>query len=175
MHAGEPAPAFDLPGADGRNHSLDEFADAQLLVVAFWCNHCPYVQAWEGRIIELARTYQPRSVAFALINANDDQQYPDDSLPRMVERAKAKGYPFVYLRDESQEVARAYGALVTPHIFLFGPDRRLLYQGRIDDNHEHPEAVRHRFLANAIDTALTGRPVAQPELSVLGCSVKWRD
>ncbi|MCI4369451.1 MAG: thioredoxin family protein [Thermoplasmata archaeon] len=174
LHTGDLAPGFDLPGVDGKHHSLSEFAGSKLLVVTFWCNHCPYVQAWEGRTIELARRYATRSVQFVLISSNDVRSYPSDGFPAMVERARDKGYPFPYLWDESQAVARSYGALVTPHPMLFDRERRLVFQGRIDDNHEHPEAVRHQYLAQAIDRALAGKPMEKSELPVLGCSVKWR-
>ena len=174
LHAGDPAPPFSLPGVDGKKWSLPDFKDSSFLVVTFWCNHCPYVQAWEGRTIALQKEFAPKGVRFVLINANDDQSYPEDRFERMVARAKEKGYPFPYLRDESQGVARAYGALVTPHFMLFGPDRKLLFQGRIDDNYSEPDRVKRRFLRDALEAATTGRPIPEPELPVLGCSVKWR-
>jgi peroxiredoxin len=174
LHPGDAAPDFALPGVDGATHRLSEFAGRPFLVTTFWCNHCPYVQAWEGRMIDLAQRYGPRGVAFLLINSNDDRAYPEDSFESMARRAKEKGYPFPYLRDESQEVARAYGALVTPHPMLFDAQRRLLFQGRIDDNHERPDRVSHRYLETALEQALSGRPVRPTELPVLGCSVKWR-
>ena len=174
LHPGDPAPEFSLPGTDGRTHSLEEFRSAPYLLVVFWCNHCPYVQAWERRMIEFGRAYSPKGVQVVLINANDARQFPEDRFDRMVSRAEEKGYPFPYLRDESQDVARSYGALVTPHPMLFGPDRRLIFQGRIDDNHEDPGRVRQSFLTEAIDAALSGRPIPRKELAVLGCSVKWR-
>ncbi len=173
LPTGSKAPEFSLPGTDGRTWALRDFESQKLLVVMFWCNHCPYVLKWEDRAIELARRYGPKGVAFAAINANDATGYPDDSFDRMVERAKAKGYPFPYLRDESQDVARRYGALVTPHPMLFDRERKLLYQGRIDDNPDRPDAVRHRYLEEALDAALAGRRVDPPTRSVLGCSVKW--
>lgn len=174
LHPGATAPAFSLPGVDGRTHALADFAGSKFLLVVFWCNHCPYVQAWEGRMIALGARYAPQGVATVLINANDDRAYPDDRMERMVARARDKQYPFPYLRDESQEVARAYGALVTPHPMLFGPDRRLIFQGRIDDRHDDPAAVTHRYLEDALDAAIAGRTPARTELPVLGCSVKWR-
>lgn len=125
-------------------------------------------------MIELGRHYGPRGVGIALINANDARAYPADDFGPMRERAQERAYPFPYLRDESQEVARAYGALVTPHPLLFDRQRRLLFQGRIDDRHDAPAEVKHRYLANALDQALAGGPVAPAELPVLGCSVKWR-
>ena len=175
LHPGDPAPDFSLPGVDGATHTLHEFDEKRFLLVVFWCNHCPYVQAWESRMIDLGRRFGPKGVGVVLINANDDKSYPDDRLERMVERSRGKGYPFPYLRDDSQETAHAYGALVTPHPMLFGPDRRLLFQGRIDDQHDRPEAVRHRYLEEALEAAVAGRPITQPELPVLGCSVKWRN
>jgi len=174
LHSGDAAPPFSLPGVDGRMRSLSDFKDSPFLVVTFWCNHCPYVQAWEGRTIALQKEFASKGVRFVLINSNDDQSYPDDRFDRMVARAKEKGYPFPYLRDATQDVAHAYGALVTPHPMLFGPDRRLLFQGRIDDNHSAPDRVKHRFLREALEAATAGRPIPEAELPVLGCSVKWR-
>ena len=174
LHSGALAPSFALPDTNGREVTSEQFADRRFLLVVFWCNHCPYVQAWEGRMIDIGRRYAPLGVQVVLINSNDEEAYPDDRMERMVERAREKQYPFPYLRDGSQQVARAYGALVTPHAMLFGPDRRLLFQGRIDDNHAEPSRVRHHYLTDALDAAIAGRPIPQPELSVLGCSVKWR-
>src|SRR5579871_5227792 len=105
LHPGDAAPPFSLPGVDGRTYTLDDFRDAPVLVVTFWCNHCPYVQAWEGRLIDLARRMASRGVRFVLINANDDHAYPDDSFERMAARSREFGYPFPYLRDASQAVA----------------------------------------------------------------------
>jgi peroxiredoxin len=174
LHPGDAAPPFSLPGVDGRTYSLADFSDAPALAVVFWCNHCPYVQAWEGRTIDLAKRYASKGVRFVLINSNDDRAYPDDRFDRMVERAKEKGYPFPYLRDATQEVARRYGARVTPHPLLFGPDRRLRYQGRIDDQYDRPDAVKKRYLERAIDAVLAEKSVTPSERPVLGCSVKWR-
>ncbi len=174
LHVGDPAPSWDLPGVDGRRYSLDGVSASPFLVVTFWCNHCPYVVAWEGRMIDLARRFQPRGVRFVAINSNDPQAYPGDRFEAMQARARERDYPFPYLWDETQDVARAYGALVTPHPFLFGPDRRLLFQGRIDDRHDNPSEVRHRYLADALEAALAGRPISEPEVSVLGCSIKWK-
>ena len=174
LHPGDSAPDFALPGVDGKTWRLADFREAKLLVVTFWCNHCPYVQAWESRAIALAKHHDPKDVRFAMINANDAKTHPDDGFDRMVSRAREKGYPFPYLRDEAQSVAHAYGGLVTPHPMLFGSERKLLYQGRIDDNVDDPAAVHHRYLADAIDAALAGRPIVPAERPVLGCSVKWK-
>ena len=174
LHPGDPAPDFGLPGVDGATHRLSDWSEKPLLVVAFWCNHCPYVQAWESRMVDLGRKFGPKGVQFVLINPNDAQAYPEDRFEAMQRRAREKGYPFPYLRDESQEVARSFGALVTPHPMLFGRDRRLLFQGRIDDDHQHPEKVHHRYLERAIEQALAGEAVVPAELPVAGCTVKWR-
>lgn len=174
LHVGDPAPDFQLPGVDGKTYHLADFADRKLMLVVFWCNHCPYVQAWEGRMIEIGRRYQPQGVGIVLINPNDARAYPEDRLESMVRRAAEKRYPFPYLQDESQDVARAYGALVTPHPILFGPDRKLLFQGRIDNDHQHPERVTEHYLARALDQALAGKTVSPAELPVAGCTVKWK-
>lgn len=173
LHPGDPAPDFELPDVDGKLHRLADLSQ-ELLLVVFWCNHCPYVQAWEPRMIDLGRRFGPRGVDIVLINANDARAYPADSVEAMRSRSKEKGYPFPYLRDESQEVARAYGALVTPHPMLFDRDHRLLFQGEIDDSHDHPEQVQHRYLEQALEQALAKRAVAPAELPVRGCTVKWR-
>ncbi|MCI4342471.1 MAG: thioredoxin family protein [Thermoplasmata archaeon] len=174
LHPGDPAPPFSLPGVDGKSWSLDSFSGSRLLLVIFSCNHCPYVRAWEDRIMAIGREYAPRGVSTVLINANETEHYPEDGFEAMAARARLKHYPFPYLRDDSQEVAHAYGALVTPHPMVFGPDRRLLFQGRVDDNHDHPEFVQHKYLREALDEALAGQPIRRSEVAVLGCSVKWR-
>lgn len=175
LHAGEPAPPFSLPGVDGKTWSLHDFASKPYLLVVFSCNHCPYVQAWEGRLIAIGKEYGPKGVGVVLINSNETVHYPQDGFEQMAKRAKEKGYPFPYLRDDTQEVARAYGALVTPHPMLFGPDRRLLFQGRIDDNVDRPDLVKERYLKAALDAALAHRPIPRAELPVVGCSVKWKE
>jgi peroxiredoxin len=174
LRPGDAAPKFALPGTDGRTWTLADFADRELLLVVFWCNHCPYVLAWEGRAIDLGKRYGPRGVGVALINSNDATAYPTDGFEAMVARAREKQYPFPYLRDETQEVAHAYGALVTPHPMLFDRERRLLFQGRIDDSHDHPERVKDRYLERALEQALAGRSVDPSTLPVVGCTVKWR-
>jgi hypothetical protein len=174
LHPGDPAPDFALPGVDGKTYRLQDFADRKLLLVVFWCNHCPYVQAWEGRMIDIGRRYLPQGVGIVLINSNDARAYPEDRLESMVQRAADNKYPFPYLQDESQAVARAYGALVTPHPMLFGPDRKLLFQGRIDNDHQHPERASEHYLTRAIEQALAAKTVDPSEVSVAGCTVKWK-
>lgn len=172
LRLGSRAPDFALPGVDGKTHRLADF-DARVLVVAFWCNHCPYVQAYEDRVIEYARAAAARDVAVVAISSNEVENYPEDDFPYMVERAQSKGYPFPYLRDEDQSVARAFGAQCTPHFLVFDAERRLRYQGRFDDSKDRPQAVTRRFLPDAVDDLLAGREVSTPETWAIGCSIKW--
>ncbi|MBI4346015.1 MAG: thioredoxin family protein [Elusimicrobia bacterium] len=165
---------FKLPGVDGKTYSLDSFKDARAVVVVFSCNHCPYVQAYEGRLIELQRDYQAKGVRLVAINSNDAVNYPEDSFDEMKRRAERLGFNFPYLRDESQEAARAYGATHTPHLFVFGPDRRLAYTGKLDDNWQEPSNVGRRYLREALDDLLAGRPVREPETHAIGCTIKWK-
>lgn len=167
------APAFDLPGVDGRNHSLDDYADAPVLVLVQSCNHCPYVLAWEGRINALAREYADRGVRIVAINSNDADAYPADSFDAMVEHAQEAGYVFDYLCDQTQEVARALGAERTPEAFVFNPDRRLVYHGAVDDNRDEEDVETH-YLRDALDAALAGRAPLVSETPAVGCTVKWR-
>ncbi len=125
-------------------------------------------------MLDLGRRYGAKGVGFALVNANDASAYPTDGFEAMVARAHDKQYPIPYLRDETQQTAHAYGALVTPHPMLFDQERRLLFQGRIDDSHDHPERVRARYLERALEQALAGEPVRPSALPVAGCTVKWR-
>lgn len=170
---GSKAPDFSLPGVDGKTHSLGSFKDKPILVVAFWCNHCPYVQAWEDRTIATQKDYAPRGVQFVMINANETTNYPEDDFPHMVERAKMKGYNFPYLRDESQEVAEAYGAVCTPDFFVFDADRRLRYRGKLDDSKD-PRRVARTHLREALDALLAGKEPPTTFVPPMGCSIKWK-
>ncbi len=174
LKIGSPAPDFNLPAVDGNNYSLSSFKDSKALVVIFSCNHCPYVQAYEERIIKLQKDYKDKSVTVVAINANDITNYPDDSFDHMVDRAKKKGFNFPYLRDEEQTAATAYGAIHTPEIFLFNKERRLVYTGKIDDNWQEPEKVRNQYLKNAIDELLKGKEISVPETYSIGCTIKWK-
>lgn len=174
MPLGTSAPPFSLLNVDGETLDLASFADAELLVVVFTCNHCPYAVASEDRMIELQRDYADRGVQLVAINPNDDVNYPDDSFEKMKVRAADKGFNFPYLRDDTQEVARAYDAACTPDIFVFDRDRKLLYNGRIDDNWQHPEAVTRRDLRAVLDAALAGSTVDFEHVPSRGCSIKWK-
>jgi peroxiredoxin len=174
MHVGTPAPDFSLAGVDGRTWSLASFAEAAVLVVVFTCNHCPYAIANEDRLVDLATRYAGRGVAFVAINPNDADAYPEDSFDAMRVRADERGFPFPYLRDETQEVARAYDAACTPDIFVFDADRRLVYNGRVDDNWQDPSRVVRHDLATAIEDALAGRALTFAPVAAMGCSIKWK-
>jgi peroxiredoxin len=165
---------FALRATDGTIVTPEQFAGAAVLGVIFWCNHCPYVKAWEDRIIALQRAYADRGVQFVLINSNDPIAYPDDSFEAMQRRAREKQYPFPYLVDETQEVARRYGATRTPEVFLFDRNRELRYHGAPDDNVEDPAAVRAHYLRDAIDALLAGRDPEPTETPPRGCTIKWR-
>ena len=173
LDLGAAAPDFDLPGVDGIRTSLASFADARLLIVVFSCNHCPYVIGSEDRMNALYAEYAPKGVAMVAINANETENHPTDSFEHMVRRAREKGFEFSYLRDESQEVALAYGALRTPHYYLFDADRRLRYTGRMDDNPRTPGAETTHELADALDALLDGRDPPTPATNPIGCNIKW--
>jgi peroxiredoxin len=175
LELGSPAPSFSLPGTDGKSHSLESFKDAKALCVVFSCNHCPYVQAYEGRFKALQADFGPRGFQLVAINSNDADNYPEDGFDAMVLRSKEQGFNFPYLRDEDQSVAKAFGAVRTPHVFLFDAERKLAYLGRIDDSWDKPEKVTRRELAEAIEDILAGRPVKVAETFAVGCTVKWKD
>jgi peroxiredoxin len=165
------APTFDLPGVDGRQHSLGDYEDRPALAVVWSCNHCPYVQAWEGRMIALQREFGDRGFGLVAISSNDADAYPEDSFDAMQARAEELGFNFDYLYDEDQSVLNAYGAERTPEVFLFDGERRLVYHGAIDDSREEDE-VSERYLRDAIEAVLAGEPPSVDETPAVGCTVK---
>ena len=173
IDVGAAAPAYDLPGTDGSAHAFDELAVGQAAIVVFTCNHCPYAQAWEGRLIAVANDYADRGVGVHAISSNDPEQYPADGFDEMAERAQAQGYTFPYLFDESQEVARAYGAERTPEVFVFDTDRRLRYHGAIDDDTDEAAVTAHH-LRDALDAILAGGTPAVALTPPAGCTIKWK-
>lgn len=175
LKIGDPAPPFELPGVDGKTYKLEDFADDDVLGVIFMCVHCPYVQAYEDRIMAVQADYASKGVQFVGINPNDERKYPEDSFDNMVKRARMKGYNFPYLRDKSQEVAEAYGAQCTPEFFVFDADRKLRYRGRLDDNYQDPAAVKRRYLREALDAILSGQEPKEAFVPAIGCSIKWAD
>ena len=171
---GSTCPDFRLPAVEGRTYGRDDFAGSPVLVVMFICNHCPYVKAVEDRIIALQRELGPAGVQLVGICANDAASYPDDAFDKLRERWLAKQYGFPYLHDESQEVARAFGAVCTPDIFVYDRARQLAYRGRIDDSWKDPEKVSRRELHQAVTALLEGQRPAADQKPSLGCSIKWR-
>ena len=167
------APPFRLPRVDGRDRSLDDYADATALALVWSCNHCPYVQAWEGRMKQIQADYGDRGFRLVAVNSNDAESYPEDSFDEMRRRAREQGFNFDYLYDEDQSVARLYGPERTPEVFLFDGDRRLVYHGAIDDSRDDRAVGRH-YLRDAIDAVLAGREPQPAETPPVGCSVKWR-
>jgi peroxiredoxin len=170
---GTSAVDFQLKGVDGETHNLNSFSDKKALVVIFSCNHCPYVQAYEDRMVQIQRDYSAKGVTVVAINSNDETGYPEDSYPNMIKRAKERGFNFPYIRDDTQEIAKKYGAICTPHVFAFDQQRRLQYKGRIDDN-RNPESVKTKDLRNALDAILAGHKPSVQETRPFGCSVKWK-
>lgn len=175
LEIGSPAPDFSLKGTDNQAYSLASFKASKALCVMFSCNHCPYVQAYEGRFKALQSDFGPRGFQLVAINSNDATQYAEDGFDAMVQRAKEQGFNFPYLRDEDQSVARAFGAVRTPHVFLFDAGRKLAYLGRIDDSWDKPDKVTHRELADAIEDILADRPVKVAETFAVGCTIKWKE
>jgi peroxiredoxin len=170
---GAGAPQFNLPGVDEQNHSLDSYADADLLVLVQSCNHCPYVQAWEGRLSAIASDYAGRGVRVVAVNSNDAGSHPDDSFDEMQKRSREQGFTFDYLYDEPQAVARALGAERTPEVFVYDSDRRLRYHGAIDDNRDET-GVSQQYLRDALDAVLAGQDPPLAQTPPVGCTVKWR-
>jgi peroxiredoxin len=173
IQIGESAPDFSLPGTDDSTYTLGSFENKKALVICFSCNHCPYVQAAEERMIAFQRDFGPKGAQLVCINPNDETVYPEDSFDDMKKRAAAKGFNFTYLRDETQEVAKAYGAQCTPEFFVFGPDRKLAYHGRIDDGHKVAANAKKHDLRDATQAVLEGGMVAEPVTMAMGCSIKW--
>jgi peroxiredoxin len=173
LSLGTQAPGFDLPGVDGRNHSLDSYADSKALVLVQSCNHCPYVQAWEDRLIAIASDYADRGVKVVAISSNDASSYPEDSFEEMKARSAAQGFTFDYLYDEPQALARALGSERTPEVFLFDEERSLVYHGAIDDARD-ATGVRQHYLRDALDAVLAGEEPPVGDTPAVGCSMKWK-
>jgi peroxiredoxin len=171
---GSAAPAFNLKNVDGNRVSLGDYAGKTATVVVITCNHCPYAQAYQDRLIRLHSEYSSKGVQFVLINPNDAKKQPQDSYENMQARAKEKKYPFPYLHDESQQVTKAYGATRTPEVYLI-TGNRVVYRGRIDDNTEENQ-VKQRDLKNALDMVLAGTPdkISPATTKAFGCTIKWK-
>lgn len=176
MALGAKAPAFALPDTvSGATLALDQIKGAQATVIMFICNHCPYVQHVNAELVRIGRDYGPRGVGFAAISANDARSYPQDGPDAMRQAARELGYPFPYLYDESQAVARSYHAACTPDFYLFDRELRCVYRGQLDDSRPHSgKPVTGADLRAALDATLSGRAVSPQQTPSVGCGIKWR-
>jgi peroxiredoxin len=173
---GSAAPAADVAmmNVDGKSVTLASARGARGLLVVFTCNHCPWAQAWESRIVRIGNDAQRRGLGVVAVNPNDPTDHPDDAFERMVERARSRGMRFPYVVDATSGVARAFGATKTPEAFLFDAKGRLVYKGTIDDDAKQPARVKSHWLRDAVDAVVAGRPVAVAETKAFGCSIKFR-
>ena len=173
LSLGATAPDFSLPATDGKTYTLSDFADAQTLVVFFTCNHCPYVTGSDEVTRATAEKFVSRGVRFVGINSNSKATHPNDDFPHMVERMEEHAFPWVYLHDESQQTALDYGALRTPHFYVFDAERKLVYCGRGVDSPKESSQVSVNDLENALEDVAEGRPVRTALTNPIGCNVKW--
>jgi peroxiredoxin len=173
LDLGASAPDFALPGTDGKNHSLASAAEADWLVVFFTCNHCPFVVGSDEVTRATASKHADKGVRFIGINSNSDHVHPEDNVAGMQKRMAAQKFPWLYLRDESQDVARAYGALRTPHFFVFDRNRKLVYTGRGVDQPRDTTKMTVNDLDRALAECTAGKPVSVPKTNPIGCNVKW--
>lgn len=174
LQLGDEAPDFSLPGIDEKTHSLQDFADARALLVVFMCNHCPYVQAKFDTIKSLQDEFRDRGLVVVGINSNDTENYPEDSFEKMKQYAERYGFNFVYLFDETQEIAKKYGAECTPDPFLFDSQKKLVYHGRFDDAHGPDKTPTTHEMKDAIQAILTSDFVKSDQKPSMGCNIKWK-
>ena len=172
LQIGQIAPGFKLPATDGKTYRLSDFKE-DTLVIFFTCNHCPYVIGSDEVTRKTVEKYAPKGVGFVGINSNSKNTYEEDSFPNMVKRMEEHKFPWVYLYDESQEVALAYGALRTPHFYVFDKDRKLIYTGRAVDNPKDSTKITINNLENALDEHLAGKEITTKVTNPIGCNVKW--
>jgi peroxiredoxin len=170
---GDHALDFSLPATDRKTYNLEDFSDARVLVLFFTCNHCPYVIGSNEVIRETAERFQKQGVRFVGINSNSVNTYSEDSFEHMIQLMEDKKFPWVYLRDESQDVALAYGALRTPHYYVFDKERKLIYTGRGVDTPRDTSKMTVNDLANALSEHLAGKPISVSVTNPIGCNVKW--
>lgn len=171
---GDTARDFSLKNVNGKNVSLSGIKDAKGYIVVFTCNNCPYAKAYEDRIIKLQEKYGSLGYPVVAINSNDPEVAPADSYAKMKERAKSKKFPFVYLYDSTQEIAKTYGATRTPHVFVLDNNRVVRYIGAIDDNSEDETLVKEKYVENAVDAMRSGQEIAVKETKAIGCGIKWK-
>jgi len=168
-----PMAATKMKNVDGKMVSIADVTGKAGTLVIFTCNHCPFAKGWEQRIAEISNSYSKKGIGVILINANDPAKYNEDGWAEMQARAKARGLRVPYVVDETSAVARAFGASVTPEAFLFDKTGKLAYHGTVDDNHLDASKVQKRFLTDALDAVVAGKPPALPETKSLGCGIKF--
>lgn len=173
LKIGDKAPDFKLPATDGKTYSLADFAKADVLVVFFSCNHCPFVTGSDEVTRGTAEKFKSRGVAFIGINSNSEKTHENDSFTQMIQRMKEQKFPWVYARDKSQEAALAYGALRTPHFYVFDKERKLVYTGRGVDNPRETAKMTVNDLDRALEELLAGKKISVPLTNPIGCNVKW--
>lgn len=175
LQIGDRAPDFALPATDGKSYSLGDSSNSPYLVVFFTCNHCPAVKGSDEVTRATAEKYADKGVAFVAINANAAEHHHDDDFDHMVTRMKEHRFPWTYLRDEDQDVARAYGALRTPHFYVFDTDRHLVYTGRGVDNPFKSDEIETNDLDNALADLTAGKDIRVAVTNPIGCNVKWKN
>jgi peroxiredoxin len=171
---GKSCPDFSLLGTDGTTYRQKDFHGVDAFLVMFICNHCPYVKAIEDRLIQLGRSFAGKSVRMIAVSSNDAAKYPEDSFANLKARALEKNYPFPYLFDETQEAARAFGAVCTPDFFLYDRSMKLCYRGRLDDSWKDAGGVQSQELHGAIESLLSGSKPSEVQTPSMGCSIKWK-
>ena len=169
-----PAATAKLLNVDGHELLLAKVVGEKGTLVIFSCNHCPWVKAWEDRLVAIGNAYSARGVGVIAVNSNDPRAYPEDGLTQMQDQARAKNYLFPYVVDTTSEVGRVFGATHTPEAFLFDSSGRLVYHGAIDDNARNAERVQHHYLRDALDSVLAGKPPEVQETKALGCTIVLR-
>ncbi len=173
LQIGGRAPDFRLPATDGKTYALDDFAGDPVLVVFFTCNHCPYVTGSDESTRRTVEKFAARGVRFVAINSNSPNTYAEDDFSHMEQRMREEKFPWLYLHDATQDIARTYGALRTPHFYVFDRDRRLIYTGRAVDNPRQAERARTNDLERALEEHLAGKAISEPVTNPIGCNVKW--
>lgn len=174
LKVGDKAADFKLKNVDGKKYKLSKIKNAKGYIVVFTCNHCPFAKAYEDRIIALHKKYESQGYPVVAINSNDKDVQPEDNYERMQEVAKNKSYDFLYLYDDTQNVAKSFGATRTPHVFILDKSLTVKYIGAIDDNSENADAVKNRYVENAVDALLAGKAVEKTETKAVGCGIKWK-
>ncbi len=173
LQTGAQAPDFSLPATDGKIYSLKDFASSRFLVIFFTCNHCPYVTGSDELTRQVAETYKSKATAFIAINSNSAHTKPEDSFEEMVKRMQAHHFPWIYLHDASQQVAKKYGALRTPHFYVFNEQRQLVYTGRAVDNPRETTKVKIQDLDRVLMELTTNQPISIARTNPIGCNIKW--